>query len=160
MRILDLKQVPHFLPTLAEWHQAQWSYLNPGENLHHRITRMQDYLNEDFIPSTFVAIEDTLVGSAAIVAHDMETRPELGPWLASVYIAPAYRHRGVASALIEHVKQQALQHDIRELFLFTPDALVAFYLQRGWQLVEATTYRGSRVTILSCRLEQASNIKS
>lgn len=160
MRILDLKQVPHFLPTLAQWHQAQWSYLNPGENLHHRIARMQDYLNEDFIPSTFVAVGETLEGSAAIVAQDMETRPELSPWLASVYVAPAYRHRGVASALIEHVQQQARQYGIRELFLFTPDALVAFYLQRGWQLVEATTYRGSRVTILSCRLDQNSNTNS
>jgi N-acetylglutamate synthase-like GNAT family acetyltransferase len=142
---------------LAQWHQAQWSYLNPGENLHHRIARMQDYLNEAFIPSTFVAIGEMLEGSAAIVAQDMETRPELGPWLASVYVAPAYRHQGVASSLIEHVQHQARQHDIRELFLFTPDAKVAFYLQRGWQLVEATTYRGSRVTILSCNLDRHKN---
>jgi N-acetylglutamate synthase-like GNAT family acetyltransferase len=153
MRILDLKQVPQFLPTLAQWHQAQWSYLNPGENLHHRIARMQAYLDEHFIPSTFVAVNASLAGSAAIVAHDMDTRPELSPWLASVYIAPDYRHQGVATELIKHVQQQARQHGIKELYLFTPDEKVAFYLQRGWQLVEATLYRGSRVIIMSCRLE-------
>ena len=155
MHILDLKQVPHFLPTLAQWHQAQWSYLNPGENLHHRIARMQEYLDEFFIPSTFVAIDNNLAGSAAIVARDMDTRPDWGPWLASVYVAPEHRHKGIASALIKHVQQQAKQRGIDELFLFTPDAQVAFYLQRGWTLLEATDYRGSRVTIMSCRLEQS-----
>ena len=157
MRILDLKQAPHFLPTLAQWHQAQWSYLNPGENLRHRIARMQEYLDEFFIPTMYVAIDDTLAGSAAIVAQDMDTRPELGPWLASVYVTPEHRHKGIASALIKHVQQQANQRGIPELFLFTPDAQVGFYLQRGWQLVETTDYRSSRVTIMSCRLDQGTD---
>ena len=158
MRILDLKQVPHFLPTLAQWHQEQWSYLNPGENLHHRIARMQEYLGESFLPTTFVAIEDNLAGSVAIVENDMDTKPELSPWLASVYIAPEYRHKGIATALIKHAMQQAQAHGYKQLYLFTPDAQVAFYMQRGWQLMEATDYRGSRVTIMSCHLNQTADV--
>lgn len=30
------------------------------------------------------------MGSAAIINNDMDTRPELTPWLASVFVAPAY----------------------------------------------------------------------
>ena len=141
--------MPDYLPQLAAWHQAQWSYLNPGESLHARIARMQAYLNADFIPSTFVAVMDgQLLGSAAIVAHDMDTRPELGPWLASVYVAPAYRRRGIARALIEYVIAQARQHGIDRLYLFTPDQ-TEYYARLGWSVVEKTDYRASEITIMT-----------
>jgi GNAT superfamily N-acetyltransferase len=148
MKIYNLRDVQDYLPQLAQWHQHEWSYLNPGEDLRGRIARMQQYLRADFLPSTFVAMDDELLGSAAIVAHDMDTRPELTPWLASVYVAPAYRRRGIARMLITHIIEQAARNDVEKLFLFTPNHS-AYYQNLGWSPVEETVYRGIPVTIMS-----------
>lgn len=152
MQILNLRDVPDFLPQLALWHQAEWSHFNPGEDLRARIARMQVYLNTDFIPSTYVAIENGVLGSAAIVAHDMDTHMELSPWLASVYVAPEYRRRGIACALINHVLVQAKQHAIEQLYLFTPNH-ADYYARLGWLRQKETVYRGNAVTIMSIEID-------
>lgn len=148
IRILNLHDVPDYLPHLAQWHQTEWSYLNPGEDLRARIVRMQQYLTEDFIPSTYVAVENELLGSAAIVAYDMDIRLDLSPWLASVYVAPAHRRRGVARALIGHVMEQARRNGVERLYLFTPGQY-RYYTMLGWDCVDEVKYRGTQVTIMS-----------
>ena len=153
MKILDLAQQAEHLETLARWHQQQWQDLNPGENLQQRIQRMQDYLSEDFIPSTFIAIGEQLYGSAAIVAADMDSHPELTPWLASVYVAPPFRRQGIGARLVRHVMQQAAKHGIEELYLFTPDR-EDFYRRLGWQVLQQEQYRGHEVTIMQARLSR------
>ena len=69
MKIVNLKDCPEHIETLAQWHQQQWQYLNPGQSLADRIAKMQKYLNDDFVPSTFVALGNEPLGSAAIVEH-------------------------------------------------------------------------------------------
>ena len=34
--IVNLKKAPEHLETIAQWHQAEWSHLNPGETLEQR----------------------------------------------------------------------------------------------------------------------------
>ena len=94
--IVDLQDTPEFIPTIAAWHQAEWAALNPGETLEQRIARMRHYLSDDVMPRMFVWVEDGQpVGTAAFVRSDMDTRPELSPWLASVYVKAECRGKGV-----------------------------------------------------------------
>lgn len=79
IEILNLKDEPDCLETLATWHHSEWSYLYPDESVKDRINRMQTYLNTNFIPSTFIAKNNALSGSCAIIEHDMETRLQLTP---------------------------------------------------------------------------------
>ncbi|WFP51191.1 GNAT family N-acetyltransferase [Methylomonas sp. EFPC3] len=152
MSIVDLTAAPHHLPTLAAWHQAEWAYLNPGETLPMRIARMQAYLQAGLIPSTFVyERQGCLAGSAAIVACDMETRPQWTPWLASVFVAPQFRRQGIGGRLVRHVMAQAGAAGYEQLYLFTPDR-VAFYETLGWQPVAEEIYRGSRVSVMRAQL--------
>jgi hypothetical protein len=77
MQIQNLQTAPHLIPKLAAWHHAEWSYLNPGNTLEKRIEKMQDYLNADLIPSTFIANHnEELLGSAAII---LKKSVELNP---------------------------------------------------------------------------------
>jgi len=158
MDFVNLKQYAEFLPKLARWHQQEWSYLNPGQSLQDRIEKMQAYLNDVFIPSTFVAVENDVLGSAAIIECDMDTRPELSPWLASVYVAPEYRKQGVGTALVQHIIQQACDQGYTELFLYTPDQ-EKFYQQLGWQIIERVGYHDVDVTIMSISLKTTDKIK-
>ncbi|MCK4833283.1 MAG: GNAT family N-acetyltransferase [Gammaproteobacteria bacterium] len=149
--IKNLKDEPELLPILASWHQHEWSHLNPGETLEHRIDRMQTYLDNNFIPSTFIAENKTLLGSASIVSCDMETMPELTPWLASVFVAPEYRNKGIGRKLVRHIMSQAKRAGIKTLYLFTEDQ-IGFYLALDWTINCTAHYHQQEVTIMQITL--------
>ena len=71
-----------------------------------------------------------MVGSASLIAQDMDTRPELSPWLASVYVAAEHRRQGIGSALVRRVAQEAAALGVETLYLFTPDQ-EHFYARLG-----------------------------
>jgi GNAT superfamily N-acetyltransferase len=55
-----------------------------------------------------VAVDgEELLGSANLVAADLPPRPELTPWLAQLFVAPARRRAGVAPALVRAVLERA-----------------------------------------------------
>lgn len=152
MSILNLTDVPEYIPTLAEWHHHEWAHLNPGRTLEKRIESMQGYLGEDLVPSTFIYKHDgQLAGSAAIVVCDMDTRKDLTPWLASVFVAPMFRRQGIGSKLVRHLMLQARQRGIASLYLFTPDQ-VRFYQKLGWSVLTTDTYHGCPVTVMQACL--------
>lgn len=148
MKIIDLLHEPHHIPTLAAWHHQEWAHLNPGGSLEKRIEKMQAYLSDEWVPSTYICKQGgQLLGSAAIVACDMDTRPELTPWLASVFVAPLFRRQGIGSKLVEHVMHQARQNGVGQLFLFTPDK-ERFYQALGWTTIAEDVYRDCAVTLM------------
>ena len=156
MQILDLRDEPQQIPTLAEWHHQQWASLNPNGSLEKRILKMQDYLSDELVPSTFIAKTTELLGSAAIVENDMETKPDLTPWLASVFVAPEYRRQGVGSQLVKHAMQKAKQAGIEAMYLFTPDQ-VNFYQKLGWEVIANEEYRGHSVMVMRCQTSVAND---
>lgn len=148
MDTVDLRQAPHLLPVLAKWHQHEWAHLNPGETLSMRIERMQSYLEASFMPTTLVIVDNNKpLGSAAIVANDMDTHQELTPWLASVFVHPDHRCKGIASELIQQLEKLAVQHAYKQLHLFTPDQ-ESFYTKRGWQTLSQEYYHHEKVTLM------------
>ncbi len=112
---------------------------------------MQSFLNDDLIPSTFIAIEKDLLGSAAIVAHDMDTKKELSPWLASVFVSSENRSRGIGTQLVLFVMNQAREAGIKTLYLFTPDK-EHFYKRLGWHTISKELYRDHMVTVMQVNL--------
>ena len=151
-KIINLKDEPENLPTLASWHQQEWSHLNPGEDLAARISRMQPHLDGQLIPSTYIAKDDVLLGSAAIVKKDMKIEPQLTPWLASVYVGPENRRRGIGRQLVLHVMAQAQKGGIDRLYLYTPDK-AEFYLKLGWSTLYQRPYHNLDVTIMQVQLD-------
>lgn len=151
--IVDLKSTPQHIPTLAAWHHEQWSHLYPGISVEQRIERMKRYLGDEPIPTMYVWVDDgEVLGSAALVASDMDTRPELTPWLASVYVSDAHRRRGIGAALVRAVMAQARELGSPELFLFTPDK-EDFYAGLGWRTLAKEPYRGEPVTVMTIALD-------
>ncbi len=51
MDIINLKEEPNLIPTLAKWHHNEWSYLNSSLTLNERIYKMEAYLSNEIIPS-------------------------------------------------------------------------------------------------------------
>jgi predicted N-acetyltransferase YhbS len=153
MKITSLKEHKEFISILAKWHYDEWSYLHDVDSVERRISEFEDELESDEIPQTFVAVEnDVLVGSSSLLPHDMDTRMDLTPWLASVYVPVEYRKRGFGSALVRHVVKEACKRGYRALYLYTPGR-EEFYVQLGWSLIERTEYHGEDVSIMTINTE-------
>lgn len=147
-----LAEYPQHIPTLAAWHDAQWGHLNPAKTLEARIEGLQAALTQSLgksgIPTTFIAVDGPRVlGSASLVAHDMDLRMNLSPWLASVFVDPACRGQQIGSLLVERVAAEAAALGVARLYLFTPDRQT-FYARIGWQTLEQVEYRGELETVM------------
>lgn len=148
MEIANLKEHAEFIPTMAVWHHDQWGYLNPGGSVEKRIFSLEAELESDEIPKTFVAVSgEKLLGSASLIPHDMKTRMELTPWLASVFVDPELREKGIGSALVRHVVKEAGSLNYRTIYLYTPDRMV-FYEGLGWTFIERADQKGHQVDIM------------
>jgi len=98
--IEDLSRHVDFIPLLAKWHFKQWGDLTGALTESDYRARLSPNACIQKLPLTLVAIgHGGLVGSANIVAYDMDIRLELTPWLAQLYIHPPERGRGIGSAL-------------------------------------------------------------
>ena len=152
MDIINLKEEPNLIPTLAKWHHNEWSYLNSSLTLNERIYKMEAYLSNEIIPSTYIAKENNiLLGSSALLEHDMETKKHLTPWLASIYVAEPHRKQGIGSKLVLHAMKEAKKENISKLYLFTPDQ-ENFYKNLGWSTIEKESYHNHSVTIMEVAL--------
>ncbi len=140
---------PQFIPTLAQWQHAMWGHLTAGATVQARIERLANHAGEAAIPTTVVAFADaSALGSASLVQNDLSSHPHLGPFLASVYVDPPHRRRGIASALVTQITAAARQLNVATLYLITPDQQ-SLYARLGWQPLKNLPYRGEDVTLMS-----------
>ena len=156
MKIIDLIETKESLEQLAQWHQAEWEHLNPGKTLEDRLEKMQEYLGGKDVPRTFVCKDgETVLGSAAIIESDMETRPELTPWMASVYVYKDFRKRGIGSALVKKIMEYAKSIGVQTLYLYTENQ-EELYKKLGWERMSVDPYLDRQVVVMKAELNQRS----
>jgi GNAT superfamily N-acetyltransferase len=149
MQIDYLANHPELISTLAVWHHQEWAYLRPGESLEARTVRLRDACSHKAIPTVVIAFADSvLLGSAMLISHDMDTRMDLSPWLAGVFVLPEHRRRGIGVALVQRIIDEARTLGVQRLYLYSPSA-ERFYSRLGWTVVERTSYRGAEVVVMS-----------
>lgn len=148
MQAIDLKSVSHHITQLAQWHHEAWGHLNPERSVDVLADQMREYLSERPIPRMFVC-EDVgqLMGSSSLIACDMDTHPELSPWLANVYVSAQHRNKGIGKVLVSAVLSYAKSLGLERIYLFT-ESKENFYLAQGWTTVSREHYKGDRVTIM------------
>jgi GNAT superfamily N-acetyltransferase len=121
IHIIPLVEHPLLAPVVAQWHFAEWGHLYPGGTVEGWLEHIQTRMNRDRIPITVVALDgEEPLGTGALVEQDMETHPELSPWLGGVYVTPIARRRGVASAIVR------------------------LYEKLGWRLPSRESYMGAK----------------
>ena len=148
IRIAYLADHLDALPTLVDWEVTTWGHLAPTRtpaDVHASFARRA---TRDGIPSARLALAGANpVGMASLVRQDLTTRPELTPWLASVFVAPHARRQGIGGQLVRAVVADAKALGVPRLYLITPDRM-AFYRRLGWTEQEVVEYRGERVTVM------------
>lgn len=154
--IENLADHPEFLDPLARWLHDEWGFLHPDRGLSGRTEELREAMNHDELPVTLVAHnEGTLLGSATLRENDLPIRRGPEPWLASVFVGPEFRGKGIATELIRCVEQKAVRRGFDTLYLFTFDR-EAFYLRRGWRTFERTMFRGEEIVVMRKGMEDIS----
>jgi N-acetylglutamate synthase-like GNAT family acetyltransferase len=143
-----LVDYPEFCEQLAVWLHAEWGWFTPGSTLEARRQKLCAHLNRDELPLAVVAHErGTLLGTAALRAQDMDTRRELTPWMASVYVTPSARTLGIGTRLVARIEREAFRLGFGTLYLVTFDK-ASYYARRGWLSLERTLYRNEPVVVM------------
>jgi predicted N-acetyltransferase YhbS len=145
--IVPLRERRSAIPILARWFFEEWFSLD-----HRTIDEIQTALAETLtaisIPITFIAIwGDEVVGTVSLDPEDLPGFEHLSPWLASLYVAPAWRGKGVATRLVKHTKEFAQTNRFPKVYLWTPIS-PALYERCGWTHLQSANYQGQPITVM------------
>ena len=140
-----------FTPTLAKWHYDQWKDFVDGDSVERRQQQLRARARHRAVPTVFVAFEGAqLLASATLAEHDMDTRLDLTPRMVDVFVAPEFRRRGIASALVRRIVHEAAELGVAELYLFTTGhEREGLYAGLGWSVRERPIYRGVERVLMS-----------
>lgn len=148
MDIAHLADRRDVIPILAQWFYQEWAYLHPDRTLEDVERLIGERTNTTKIPVALVAFEGgELLGTVCLKVHDMDTRLDLTPWLAGLYVATAWRRKGVGTALVSAIEKKAHELQVEKLYLYTPES-EGFYSRLGWHINKRTEYHGYPVTIM------------
>jgi GNAT superfamily N-acetyltransferase len=148
VQIVLLADKKEYVSELAELHHAEWRHLNPSLTLQKRAEAIANAAGRGGIPSIFIATAGSqLIGSAALVQHDMDTKPDLFPWLSAVYVKEGFRHQGIATELIARCESEAVRSNSNSWYLYTEFAC-KLYEKLGWRHMEHCVYNGVTVNIM------------
>jgi GNAT superfamily N-acetyltransferase len=136
------------IPTLTRWFYEEWAYLHP-ERTYADVERLiTERAQKDRIPLALVAFDgEELLGTVCLKPHDMDTRLDLTPWLAGLYVSAPRRREGIGTALVSAIERKACELSVKRLYLYTPES-ESFYAKHGWQHKERTEYHGCPVTVM------------
>lgn len=148
MPLYHLGDRPEFFPIVAQWIWDEWRELLVQQSAAEFAAWFRSAPRGAGLPTTLIELERGVpVGTVSLECDDMEIRPDLTPWLASLYVVPAFRGRGLGRRLVRAAEDAARLRGCTQLFLYTPGQ-EKFYAALGWSLLETCRYRTFEVTIM------------
>jgi N-acetylglutamate synthase-like GNAT family acetyltransferase len=123
-----------YIKLITDWMYKWW-----GEQDGWSVDRVNCYVKNcvaiDKIPQTIIAVTgDKIVGTCNLIMHDLDSRPDIYPWLANLFVDEDYRLQGVATGLINQAIKQAKKLGLKELYLYTK--YTDLYEKFGFEFVE------------------------
>ena len=158
--IAYLANCPELVDELARlsWEEWQEVYKQRQQTLQDSLKNYRERMNTDRLPLTLVAVRARLavncrelVGMVSLKFHDMDTRPDLDPWLGGLLVLPEWRNCGVGTMLMHRATEEARRLNVPQLYLWTHTA-EGLYHKLGWQLVERTNYFGKEAVVMQIDL--------
>lgn len=109
----------HFdlIPILTRRYQSEWEPYYGKHGPGDARKDLESRCNRDALPIGFVAVEDDQVlGTAAL---DLDVTTNLTPSVVGLLVEPAYRRRGIATALLKAAEDFARQLGYSRLYVST-----------------------------------------
>jgi GNAT superfamily N-acetyltransferase len=152
--ISHLADVSLFRDELAALHAVQWKHLYADWDAQTAVAEFLNQKADGSLPATLVLHEGMeLVGSVSVVFGDCPARPDLDPWLASLYVVPQRRGQGHGLELVEAGIEFAAAAGAKRLHVFTESAEKLF--QRcGFEILDRTMLQDMPISVLFRTLPQ------
>lgn len=144
-----LCEVPSYAPVLAAAHAREWAHLYAHWNESVALSDFKAERKDTDFPTTWVAHHPSHgpMGSVSLVKDDLPGYPDLNPWLASLYVFPDFRNRGLANLLIRAALDFLRQKKYPHAYLFTEDK-VPFFSGFGFKTVCQTKAEEHEVSLM------------
>ncbi|MEA2580093.1 MAG: hypothetical protein QOE83_985 [Actinomycetota bacterium] len=145
MTIEPLGSYPDLIDVTVAWQMAEW---DPDGDVSRWTRDRTEEAQMAGLPCAWVAFSDeTAVGSVSFVENDMDTRLDLSPWLAALFVIPSHRGRGIGTALIRRCEQEAWSVGANCLYLHTTTAQ-DLYERLGWVTLGEEAYEDGSVMLM------------
>ncbi len=117
MRIAWLRDHPWHVDALAAAHVEAFGALLPDWTLAQAADELRSHTRACAIPSTLLALDEQgdWLGSVSLLQEDHEHIRQYSPWLASLYVRPQARGRGLGKALLAHLAQRCVAEGLARL---------------------------------------------
>lgn len=129
MEVVTIQQRPELFADAVKAFWEQWG--NEKNYMFYEDCMKHSRKTSDSIPSFYIALEDgKVIGTYALLRNDINSRQDLFPWLACLYVDPMYRGRSIGKHLLEHGLQMTAQLGYEKLYLSSD--LEGYYEKYGW----------------------------
>jgi GNAT superfamily N-acetyltransferase len=135
--ISALRDASQFTATIAErgWHE--W-WIDSTTTLAEYRSGIEQMATAVTIPCALVAHRgEQYVGSVLLVDDDLESRQELTPWIAALWVEPEFRRHGIAFELIQAARNEAAGQGYDICYLCATPSNSPYYFARGFHLLES-----------------------
>lgn len=140
------------LPEAAGWLNRQWDL---GYTVAETLSWCRDLARAEDEAVLLAKAGERLLGIAVLTLCDLEARRDLSPWLSSLFVAPAWRKRGLGERLIAGVESAARQRGHGRLYAYAENGrLVAYYRRLGWRALQPLRVDGEDFVLLSKHISQ------
>jgi GNAT superfamily N-acetyltransferase len=134
--ISDLRQQPEFFEPVADRVWQAWWQPN-GYPLATIRGRLEENMQDAPIPLALVAHDgSTFLGTASVIASDLDERPDLTPWVAAVWVEERVRGQGIGAALVDAAAHASFSLGFARVYLCARARMTGFYERLGWTLIE------------------------
>ena len=139
LKIYNIKEKQEFLREVAVLTQKEWGSKTISkekfeEKINNKISKIINNFDNPLYCKLILLRGSTLIGFISIFEHDEDSKPELFPWYATMFVKSEFRGNGYSKILNKAILKEAKERGFKKIYLKTD--LTNYYEKFGAQFLE------------------------